>query len=178
MIDIAKARALCAAATPGPWTFTTCYGVATVQHGPDRDAIAHAVDYLQVGDEYDNASFIASARTLLPEALDALEQERAVCVTITTALKQAIVERDPLKAEVERLTQSDRNVILNAAYSKMAKMFDVKEVRQKIDHSLFDDTFEVMEVLITACDLIEALERENAALLAEIEKLKASMRPG
>jgi hypothetical protein len=112
MIDIAKARALCAAATPGPWTFTTCYGVATVQHGPDRDAIAHAVDYLQVGDEYDNASFIASARTLLPEALDALEQERAVCVAITTALKQAIVERDPLKAEVERLTQSDRNVIL------------------------------------------------------------------
>jgi len=110
MIDIAKARALCAAATPGPWTFTTCYGVATVQHGPDRDAIAHAVDYLQVGDEYDNASFIASARTLLPEALDALEQERAVCVTITTALKQAIVERDPLKAEVERLTQSDRNI--------------------------------------------------------------------
>jgi hypothetical protein len=112
VIDLAKARALCAAATPGPWTFTTCYGVATVQHGPGRDAIAHAVDYLQVGDEYDNASFIASARTLLPEALDALEQERAVCVTITTALKQAIVERDPLKAEVERLTQSDRNVIL------------------------------------------------------------------
>ena len=57
-------------------------------------------------------------------------------------------------------------------------MFDVKEVRQKIDHSLFDDTFEVMDVLTTACDRIEALERENAALLAEIEKLKASMRPG
>jgi hypothetical protein len=57
-------------------------------------------------------------------------------------------------------------------------MFDVKEVRQKIDHSLFDDTFEVMGVLITACDLIEALERENAALLAKIENLKASMRPG
>ena len=74
MIDIAKARALCAAATPGPWTFTTCYGVATVEHGPDRDAIAHAVDYLQVGDEYDNASFIASARTLLPEALTEIER--------------------------------------------------------------------------------------------------------
>ena len=38
--------------------------------------------------------------------------------------------------------------------------------------------FDVKEVLITACDLIEALERENAALLAKIETLKDSMRPG
>ena len=48
-------------------------------------------------------------------------------------------------------------------------MFDVKEVRQKIDHSLFDDTFEVMDLLITACDRIEALQTvafqaQNAAL--------------
>jgi len=45
----------------------------------------------------------------------------------------------------------------------------VKEVRQKIDHSLFDDTFEVMDVLTTACDRIEALQTvafqaQNAAL--------------
>ena len=75
-------------------------------------AKARALCEAQYGAKSDPEVFRAAALDLLPEALDALEQVRAVCVTITTALKQAIVERDPLKAEVERLTQSDRNVIL------------------------------------------------------------------
>jgi len=116
MIDIAKARALCAAATPGPWTFTTCYGVATVEHGPDRDAIAHAVDYLQVGDEYDNASFIASARTLLPEALDALEQERAVCVTITTALGDGPIRPCGLRRDAAMIDIAKARALCEAQY--------------------------------------------------------------
>ena len=53
-------------------------------------------------------------------------------------------------------------------------MFDVKEVRQKIDHSLFDDTFEVMDLLITACDRIEALQ--TVAFQAQNVALELSAR--
>ena len=65
-------------------------------------------------------------------------------------------------------------------------MFDVKEVRQKIDHNLFGDTFEVMDVLITACDRIEALQTvafqaQNAALelsarITELERENAALK--
>ena len=62
-------------------------------------AKARALCEAQYGAKSDPEVFRAAALDLLPEALDALEQERAVCVTITTALKQAIVERDALDAE-------------------------------------------------------------------------------
>jgi len=139
MIDIAKARALCAAATPGPWTFTTCYGVATVEHGPDRDAIAHAVDYLQVGDEYDNASFIASARTLLPEALDALEQEHKMSSSLA-----------------ERTDEFD--VVLDLASSTLSDGSTVEAMRLARGLMAMETYMDKM------ANRIEALERENAAL--------------
>ena len=47
-------EAVAKAATPGPWNYTTCYGVAFIE-AKDREAIAHAVEYLTP----DNASYIA-----------------------------------------------------------------------------------------------------------------------
>lgn len=62
MIDLAKAREICAKATPEPW-WNNCF----VALG-DRD--------LQEAE--DNADFIAFARTALPEALDEIESLRTI----------------------------------------------------------------------------------------------------
>ena len=61
MLDLDKLEELCKAATPGPWRYTTAYGVATIESKEDR-GIAHAVDYMETS----NADFIAEARTALP----------------------------------------------------------------------------------------------------------------
>ena len=78
-------------------------------------AKARALCEAQYGAKSDPEVFRAAALDLLPEALDALEQVRAVCVTITTALKQAIVERDALDAENARLTATALTERIRAA---------------------------------------------------------------
>ena len=68
---IAELRALCDAATPGPWVIEDCLGftASIVRTGPG------VADFMQARTVEDNR-FVAAARTALPEALDALEAER------------------------------------------------------------------------------------------------------
>lgn len=86
---LAKLRALCEAATPGPWHL-----------GGQWDGKTHAVNDgydLGVADAYPsrvgneplvaNARLIAAARTALPALLDALERERAENARLKEALR-------------------------------------------------------------------------------------------
>ena len=97
-----------------------------------------------------------------------LERENA---TMAKAQEESWAENARLRKALEQI--ADTPHMEGGSGEQMAKMFDVKEVRQKIDHSLFDDTFEVMDVLTTACDRIEALERENAAMAKVVEAARA-----
>lgn len=78
--DIAKARAVCEAATPGPWQQHPDYPV-TVDDGRNM-----AFDC----DTEEDAAFIAAARTHLPAALDALEQSRAREAQVEKELAEAV----------------------------------------------------------------------------------------
>lgn len=84
----AEARALCAAATPEPWE----------QARPSREYVVNPVTNFNVcmtRRSYD-AEFIARARTLLPAALDALDE----------AEKQMQGDRDQLRARAEALERA------------------------------------------------------------------------
>ena len=101
MIDIAKARALCEAATAGEWYVNRIQGYCDNQietRHPDfvaRKPWGHVVANVGLcsGDvdqtKFENDfEFIATARTLLPEALDEIERLRdlpAAAVTGTEA---------------------------------------------------------------------------------------------
>lgn len=87
--EIAKARALCEAATPGPWTAE--YGTsdrAPTINGPARPGVAGFPVPVRVASNQD-AAFIAAARTLVPVLLDALESMRLHAANLTTDLHKA-----------------------------------------------------------------------------------------
>lgn len=71
---LAGLKALEAAATKGPWRYSTCYGVATIESASGD--IAHAVDYLNVGDKHDNATLIATSRNIFPELIAVINEAR------------------------------------------------------------------------------------------------------
>ena len=98
-----------------------------------------------------------------------LERENA---TMAKAQEESWAENARLRKALEQI--ADTPHLEGGSGEQMAKMFDVKEVRQKIDHSLFDDTFEVMDVLTTACDRIEALQ--TVAFQAQNVALELSAR--
>lgn len=66
-IDLAKAKAICEAATPGPWTNTLDDVRAYYPHHDHRMAKASTEA---------NAHFIAFARTALPQAIEEIERLR------------------------------------------------------------------------------------------------------
>lgn len=59
---------LCEEASSGPWYYTNCYGVATIE-SKDNSGIAQAVSYLK----YLDADFICESRTALPELIAEVE---------------------------------------------------------------------------------------------------------
>lgn len=69
--QLAEWKKITEAATEGPWTYDTCYGVAFISAAKNKP-IAHAVDYLVP----DNATFIATARTAMPLLLAEVERLR------------------------------------------------------------------------------------------------------
>lgn len=87
---IAELRALCAAATPGPWEvdgdgrdicgFTDRLGAA---NGQSPYEITENNGFMR-NDMAADAAFIAAARTALPEAIDEIERLRAALVRIAT----------------------------------------------------------------------------------------------
>lgn len=55
--------------TKGPWRFSTCYGVATIEKLKSRDPIAQAVNYIDKQD----AHLISDYRTMAPKLAAALQ---------------------------------------------------------------------------------------------------------
>lgn len=89
-IDLDKARALCAAATEGPWAAWLDQDGQPHMQGrlmvgnvdaviPDGEDYIEGVDVNPIAECYtpEDRAFIAAARTLLPEALDEIERLRA-----------------------------------------------------------------------------------------------------
>ena len=104
--EISRAREICNAATPGPWIveFQKPFGyggavcsrqsIHTSEHGPQGPIeICRQPHWTKHdGDKpFDNANFIAEARTLLPKCLDEIER-----------LNQQIVARQALD-EAEKI---------------------------------------------------------------------------
>lgn len=65
-----RAREISAKATPGRWTYTTCYGVATIEHVGSTRTIAHAVEYLNAGKQRNDADALIAWRSLILPLLD------------------------------------------------------------------------------------------------------------
>lgn len=65
---IERAEKVLEGTSPGPWRYSTCYGVATIE-SPSGD-VAQCVEYLTPN----NADFIARSRTLVPELVEALKR--------------------------------------------------------------------------------------------------------
>ena len=103
---IAEWRALCDAATPGPWFRDECGSEVTRLLCADDPSRAYGrvsetvADYLYFCD----ADFIAAARTALPDALDEIER-------LNIVNDQRVYERDRALAEVERLRAGIKAVI-------------------------------------------------------------------
>ena len=118
MISIDEIRALCDAATPGPWISTDDaedgYGASIIaRNSPIVDMIVDGGEHgWGAGDAYGvltntNAVFIAASRTLIPELLDALNSAQCAHVFVSDSLsyetkrfRDALAEKD---AEIERL---------------------------------------------------------------------------
>lgn len=88
---IAQARELSKEATPGDWSYETCYGVATVT-AQGHDDVAHAVEYLN----FRNAEFVVFARNNIERLCDEIES-----LEVRLACRRQ--ERDALRSENESL---------------------------------------------------------------------------
>lgn len=75
---ISKLRALCEAATPGPWTTLE----DEYEEGVVRDSAGHDIiaETMLSGGSHDDARFIAAARTALPLLLEVAEAASELCV--------------------------------------------------------------------------------------------------
>lgn len=95
--EIARLRALCAAATPGPWKVCGADGCPRqdVWSVPVDAEVAAASAENECGEGLNrdaqraNSVFIATARAAVPALLDALEAERKRCEAAGDALMQA-----------------------------------------------------------------------------------------
>jgi hypothetical protein len=90
---LAELRSICAGATPGPWTFEPPIapaGAVDIQGPPKgdgyEDAVAEWISECEDGGM--NASFIATARVALPEALDEIDRLRDELINAKSALTQ------------------------------------------------------------------------------------------
>lgn len=115
--EIKAARALCEAATPGPWAFMNeAYPWVAGAVDEDIACPSTVIEFNECGEQaHSDARFIAAARTLLPAALDALEQARRERdearahaaergAAQVAALSNAAVEGVDLDMKIESLT--------------------------------------------------------------------------
>lgn len=114
---LAHLRALCDAATPGPWAVYDrtpedierpgIDGVYAEPQGKYSGRIVET-DFGCYPPYKRDAAFIAAARTALPEALDEIERLAAQVEALRTRTPyyyELTAERDALKVEVERLEE-------------------------------------------------------------------------
>jgi len=115
-MDIKRLRALCEAATPGPWDATSFPSRIVTQDG------TMIVDFIPMTDD---AKFIAIARTALPKALDEIEQ-------LQKERDEAIRCRDEMTAYLARL-------IYMVTSSQIGHIGDHKVYVSHIDVKAVDD---------------------------------------
>ena len=96
--EIKQARALCEAATPGPWYRhpSVLWGTVTTKEEGRGEPIAQAAP--------SNGDFIAAARELLPKALDEIERlrnlgDRIIPMSFQEGRRAAIEEARPVLEE-------------------------------------------------------------------------------
>jgi hypothetical protein len=98
--EIAAARTLCEAATPGPWTFKSPdapAGAVDIYHPDDGRDDCRVAEWVQEIHEDRNASFIAASRSLVPRLLAEVDRLRA-------DLGRATTERDAAMEHIAILT--------------------------------------------------------------------------
>ena len=99
---IAQQRALCNAATPGPWE-SKHYGR---YEDHDECCIALPDDSIEPS-KYENADFIAAARTALPAALDEIERLAADNAALRSRVDSLARERDALQSDFYDVITAD-----------------------------------------------------------------------
>jgi hypothetical protein len=128
MIDLPHARALCDAATPGPWT---TWGTAYDPKVFTSNGLLVA-DLPSYNDMHD-AAFIAAARTLLPAALDELEKWQAPGSWGTWA-------------DLER--ERDTALATAAAWEEQARLY---AQNAEFHHDRVEQQQATIEALVRAC---------------------------
>jgi hypothetical protein len=114
--DIKAARALCEAATPGPWhhrnePISPTAGYPWIAGPFDEDTAGECtiVEWNECGELANaDAAFIAAARTLLPAALDALVEAREGCDATRECFRQSHDEVIRLMHDADEGREFDR----------------------------------------------------------------------
>lgn len=101
--EIKSARALCDAATPGPWKHVRGPAARDVLYDANgRELLFTSNEYYARADlEENDAAFIAAARTLVPRLLDEVEQARRELSEAHDIANDQIRQRTNLAAFVE-----------------------------------------------------------------------------
>lgn len=142
----ARLRALCEAATPGPWE--------AEHRGVVGNDVVVVEDCATAGwDVYPaNQALIAAARTALPALLGALDAEerasREVQSTYVAEVTRLCVERDDARAEVDRL----RRLLDDAMRTLYAApgVHSSRTVAETIERALYPERFAVERATIDA----------------------------
>lgn len=141
---IAELKALCAAATPGPWLqeirdelwHNKAFPVARVL-GANLSMVANT-QQLATGPNLSltNAALIAASRTALPEALAEIEQLHADLAQYEKhlrvcghALRDQMTRAQAAEAEVERLNHVTGDLISEKLFTKRAKAAEAEVER-------------------------------------------------
>lgn len=118
---IAQQRAICDAATPGPWKVDAAneYPYDDIGSGLTGEHVALC------GSKAENSKFIIDARTILPAALDALEASMAReaekdkrCKTWRKAAERLAEHEKDLQQTIAALTESNKDALKDVLYYK------------------------------------------------------------
>ena len=101
--EIKAARALCDAATPGPWKHVRGPAARDVLYDANgRELLFTSNEYYARADlEENDAAFIAAARTLVPRLLDEVERLRTALAEAVDIANDQVRQRTNLAAAVE-----------------------------------------------------------------------------
>jgi hypothetical protein len=153
-IDIDAARALCDAATPGPWVWfgDLSIGNMYLSAGRKREVLwpsgMHTEGYLDVAPE--DAAFIAAARDLVPALLAEVERLRDQVIatpreqphrrsipvlSALRAMEQAVAEVERLRGTVAVLEGLNRTLAAECA-SATSRALDYKAERDEAQDAL------------------------------------------
>jgi len=144
-IDIDAARALCDAATPGPWVWFGDLSIGDVylSAGRKREVLwpsgMHTEGYLDVAPE--DAAFIAAARDLVPALLAEVERLRDPAIatprelSALRAMEQAVAEVERLRGTVAVLEGLNRTLAAECA-SATSRALDYKAERDEAQDAL------------------------------------------